>query len=308
MFSKLSLVASFASVLFFASIHGSQCNASSLSRANYWFAFGGSYTARGFDSHGTLPKPGNPLGNPAYPGKTVAGGTNYVDVLTTEFNRSLILTYDYAVSGATIDSSLVKLGNGSRPLTVQVDDFLQGAAKKPKSAPWTSDSALFSIFVGINDITGSYHNSGSNAAFNDVLMDAYFGQVQRLVSRFVSDAGARNFLFINIPPVERAPANLNNSAADRLLEKNTVIDYNNKLADKAKAFQAKYSGAKTWLWDSNGAMNNILDNYKKYGFTNITAWGGPGDFWGNNFHPCSKAQTILAKDIAEVVKGTRWFS
>ncbi|KAI1790391.1 fungal cellulose binding domain-containing protein [Ganoderma leucocontextum] len=303
MFSKLSLIASFASVLFFASIHGSQCNASSLSRANYWFAFGGSYTARGFDSHGTLPKPGNPLGNPAYPGKTVTGGANYVDVLTTELNRSLILTYDYAVSGATIDSSLVKLGKGSRtrPLTVQVSEFLEGAGKKPKTARWTSENALFSIFVGINDITGSYHKSGSNDKFNKVLMRAYFEQVDKL-------AGARNFLFINIPPIERAPANRKHSEADRLLEKNTVLDFNKKLAKKAKSFQAKHRGVKTWVWDSNGAINNILDNYKKHGFTDITKWGGPGDYWGNNFHPCSKAQTILAKDIAEVVKGTRWFS
>ncbi|KAI1787659.1 fungal cellulose binding domain-containing protein [Ganoderma leucocontextum] len=308
MLSKLSLVASLASVLFIAGAHGAQCNATSLSRANFWFVFGGSYTTVGFNANGTLPAPGNPLGNPAFPGKTVTGGTNYVDVLTTELNRSLTLTYDYAVSGATVDESIVKLGTGSRSLKVQIGDFLQGAGQKPKSAPWTRESALFSIFIGINDVLASYRNGGDRDAFNDVLMDAYFGQVQRLVSRLASDAGARNFLFIDVPPVERAPASLNNNATDRLLEKNTIIDYNSKLADRAKAFQAKYWGVKTWVWDSNGAINNILDNYEKYGFTNITSWGGPGDFWGNNYHPSSTAQTIMAKDIAAVVNGTRWFS
>ncbi|KAI1790393.1 fungal cellulose binding domain-containing protein [Ganoderma leucocontextum] len=301
MFSKFSLVTSLASVVLIAGIHGAECNATSLSSANFWFVFGDSYTTRGFNASSTVPAPGNPLGNPAYPGKTTTGGTNYVDVLTTELNKSLVLTYDFAVGGATINSSLVAPGHASRSLIIQTNDFLQGAGKKPKSAPWTSENALFSIWIGINDVGNSYQKGGDRNAFNNVLMDAYFEQVHRL-------AGARNFLFINVPPVERAPVNLNKSYDTRLLEKTTIIDYNIKLVDNANAFQAKYSGVKTWVWHSNGAFETILNNYKKYGFTNITAWGGAGDFWGNNYHPSSKAHTILAKDIAEVMKGTRWFS
>ncbi len=44
---------------------------------------------------------------------------------------------------------------------------------------------------------------------------------------------------------------------------------------------------KTWVWHSNGEFGTILDNYKKYGFTSVTTWGGAGDFWGNNYHPSS---------------------
>ena len=125
---------------------------------------GDSYTTRGFNASGTLPSPSNPLGNPAYPGKTTTGGTNYVDYLTMNLNSSLVLTYDYAVGGATINKSLVAPGHASRSLIIQTNDFLQGAGKKPKSAPWTSENALFSIWIGINDVGNSYQRSGDRKA------------------------------------------------------------------------------------------------------------------------------------------------
>ncbi|KAG6893700.1 hypothetical protein C0995_016339, partial [Termitomyces sp. Mi166 len=76
-------------------------------KANYWFSFGDSYTQTGFDPTLTLPTIGNPLGNPTYPGYTATGGENWVDYVTTEFNNSLLFTYNYAYGGATIDATLV---------------------------------------------------------------------------------------------------------------------------------------------------------------------------------------------------------
>ena len=49
-------------------------------------------------------------------------------------------------------------------LIIQTNDFLQGAGKKPKSAPWTSDNALFSIWIGINDVGNSYQRGGDRNA------------------------------------------------------------------------------------------------------------------------------------------------
>jgi hypothetical protein len=49
-------------------------------------------------------------------------------------------------------------------LIEQVDQFLAGAAKKPSTAPWTSKNALFSIWIGINDIGNSYYLEGDRAA------------------------------------------------------------------------------------------------------------------------------------------------
>lgn len=69
------------------------------------------------------------------------------------YNTSLVLTYNYAYGGATIDASLVAPYEPTvLSLTDQVGEFLDTAA----STPWTSGNALFSIWIGINDIGNRY--------------------------------------------------------------------------------------------------------------------------------------------------------
>ncbi len=126
---------------------------------------GDSYTQTGFNISGDVPAPGNPLGNPTYPGWTAVGGVNWVDVETVKYNKSLVLTYNYAYGGATINASLVQPYEPTvLSLIDQVDLFFQQAAGKPAFAPWTSENALFSVWIGINDIGNSYYQSGDRDA------------------------------------------------------------------------------------------------------------------------------------------------
>lgn len=126
---------------------------------------GDSYTQTGFDPTSTLPSAGNILGNPPYPGWTATGGENWVDYVASQNNKSLILTYNYAYGGATIDATLVQPYTPTvLSLTDQVNQFLNGAAKKPASTPWTSSNSLFSVFIGINDIGNSWYQTGDRNA------------------------------------------------------------------------------------------------------------------------------------------------
>jgi len=158
---------------------------------------GDSYTATGFNPAGTPPSSGNPLGNPAYPGATTTGGENWVDYLTTTFNKSEIFTYNYAYGGAIIDPAIVPTSDQIVCLSEQInDEFLLQIGNV---VGWTSENSLFSIFIGINDIGKTYRNGGDRNAsvlfssdihpilkplnrFSDTLLDAYFGLVQQLVS------------------------------------------------------------------------------------------------------------------------------
>ncbi len=88
---------------------------------------------------------------------------------------------------------------------------------------------------------------------------------------------------------------------------------------------------KAWIWDANVGFNNVLNDPKKYGFSDITSYGKTGDFWANSFHPSSasiscpgcsvslrqlivsafisaagKAHHIWAQDVAAVLKNTVW--
>ena len=99
-------------------------------------------------------------------GFTAVGGTNWIDVDTVQFNKSLILTFNYAYGGATINASLVAPYEPTvLSLGDQVNQFLTTAASKPSFAPWTSSNALFSFWIGINDIGNSYYQSGDRGAY-----------------------------------------------------------------------------------------------------------------------------------------------
>ncbi|KAK0446963.1 uncharacterized protein EV420DRAFT_1714429, partial [Desarmillaria tabescens] len=277
---------------------------------------GDSYTQTGFTTTGTVPAVGNPLGNPPYPGWTSTGGQNWVDYVTTVDNTSLVLTYNLASNsqlngqvrlltswaGATISADLVAPFDPTvLSLTDQVNQFLDSYAAKPSTTPWTSASTLFSVWIGINDIGNSYYLGGDRDAFSDTLLDAYFALVEKLVRRMV---GARNFLFLNVPPVDRSPLMLAQSTSSQALEKSVIAGFNSKLVARAAALEANYSCVKAWMWDSNAAFTAILDDPTSYGFQDATSYGdGDGLFWLNNLHPTSYAHAYFGQDVANVLGG-----
>ncbi|OCB85840.1 hypothetical protein A7U60_g7194 [Sanghuangporus baumii] len=235
----------------------------------------------GFDPTGELPSVGNPLGNPPYPGWTAVGGTNWIDLMTVEFNKSLVLTYNYAYGGATI------------------------GATKPSTGPWTSDNALFSFWIGINDIGNSYYQSGDRDAETD-FRTLSLTHTLHSFKRSSAAVGGRNFLFVNVPPIDRSPLMLQQSADARNLEKTGITGYNSKLAARATQLKANNTGVQTSVWDSNTAFTVILDNPTSFGFVDATSYGGTGSFWGNDYHPSSAANTIFGQNVSTVLSGTIW--
>ncbi|KAF7300043.1 CBM1 domain-containing protein [Mycena kentingensis (nom. inval.)] len=272
---------------------------------NFWFPFGDSYTSTSFNASSVLPNIHNPLGNPPFPGFTGGGGENYVGFDTMTFNGSVLFTYNYAYGGATINASLVKPFEPTvLSLGDQINEFLTGGvASKPATTPWTSDNALFSVWIGVNDMAGSYFQPGDRGA----------------------NVGARNFLFINVPRVDLSPLVIQQGASAQALLKSTIADFNSRLVTHAASFKAANAGTKTFIWDSNAVFTTILANPTQFGFVDATSFGAPNDFWGNNFHPgrteasllflhlalmvqlAAAAHKIFAQDIAKLMSGTLWF-
>ncbi|KAJ7595235.1 hypothetical protein C8J56DRAFT_774920 [Mycena floridula] len=269
----------------------------------YWFSFGDSYTQTGFVLNSTLPAVGNPLGNPPYPGFTATGGPNWIDFMTTTDNTSLTFTYNLAYGGATIDATLVTPFEPTvLSLTDQVNQFLTSLASKPASTPWTSANALFSVWIGVNDIGNSYYMSGDRAAFSDTLLNAYFALMQKLYN-----VGARNFLFLNVPPIDRSPLMLAQGTAATSLEASVIAGFNTKLTAKVAAFKAANSGVTTFIYDSNAEFTTILNNPTAFGFKDATSFGdGTGIFWGNNYHPSSAVHSYLGQGIGKLLANTIW--
>ncbi|KAJ6138662.1 hypothetical protein N7471_005148 [Penicillium samsonianum] len=74
----------------------------------YLFAFGDSYIQTEFTVDGTQPSTTNPTLGPG----TTSGGTNWIGYLTTLYNGSPVLSYIFAVGGATIETGCDIAGPG----------------------------------------------------------------------------------------------------------------------------------------------------------------------------------------------------
>ncbi|KAF8250070.1 hypothetical protein K440DRAFT_580807 [Wilcoxina mikolae CBS 423.85] len=290
-----------------------------LAGLKYFFAFGDSYTATSFNltDGSPLPTSGNPLGNPTYPGWTSSNGPNWIDYLTVQYNKSEVLTFDFAYGGATIDSALVAPWKPTvLSLKQQVEDLFLGVLQSRKSsiAPWKPENTLFLIWIGINDIGNTYGNN--NFTFHTTLLDEYFGLVNKLYA-----SGARNFLFIDVPPVDRSPLTTSQGAASAALEKTALADYNSKLLQRVIDLKKTKRGVWAKLFESSKVFNKILDHPTQYGFKNTTAYcdayvngtpewntfipecGEPVDkyFWLNNLHPTHLVHQTTAKELAKVL-------
>ncbi|KAJ1301611.1 hypothetical protein OPQ81_008859 [Rhizoctonia solani] len=230
----------------------------------YFFAFGDSYTTVGFNSWAPVPTDVNPLGS------TTAGGANWVGYLTTQYNQSKFWSFDYAVSGNEVSG-----------VSNQVNqDFLssQGAGNKPSYAPWIATNSLFSTFIGINDL-----NRGAPVA---ATIDRIFSLQETLYN-----TGARNFLFINVPPTNRCPFSNNNATLASL-----ISSWNTQLKASGEAFQAKHSDVAVFYYDSWSLYTKLLNNPTQYGFTDVTSTGG--SFWIDTIHPRTKVHQYMAEDLA----------
>lgn len=125
-----------------------------------------------------LPTYEQPLGVP-YPGDPWTDeGPNWVGHILSSHHPHLRI-YDYAQGGATISE-----------LSTQIRrKFL---ARHAKNVVWNTEDSLFVLWIGINDLAET-ENPVDPIKLLFQLMDELY------------DAGARNFLLIDCPPIHRTP-------------------------------------------------------------------------------------------------------
>ena len=221
---------------------------------------GDSYTQTGFNRSGIQPSPSNPLGNPPYPGWTASNGPNWVGYLTTKYNASLLQTFNLADGGATVDASLVAPW---KPTVLSLQDqvwsgfFPYYALGRPA---WTSADTLFAVWIGINDVGNSYYNGPAvTSVLNADIIAEYRGAVDGLYA-----AGGRNFVFLNVPPVERSPLILGQGQQAIDMEKADLAAFNGLVEEMAGAFKSENGDANVWIYDTNVVFGEVLDDPASY--------------------------------------------
>ncbi|KAL2882742.1 hypothetical protein SGCOL_001953 [Colletotrichum sp. CLE4] len=286
------------------------------------FVFGDSYSQTGFNTSLEAPNPANPLGNPSYPGWTSCNGPNWVDYLTVKHNASLLYTYNLAYGGATVDADLVKpYADTVLTLKDQVQTLFSNAYAAKTAPTWTGADSVFAFWIGVNDIGNSYWNGAdATSALNTKIVDVYQGLANELY-----EAGARNFVWLTTPPVDRTPMLLAENADAQKLCKDDVADFNGRINAMAKNVTT-WEGANSWVVDANGVFNGVLDNVAKFdstkGYKNTTGYcdaykdGTTAQdtlidsctypvneyFWLNTLHPTYPIHDAVAETVASALE------
>jgi len=281
------------------------------SDTKFLFTFGDSYTTDGFNISAGV--------NSIVPGFTSSNGPNWVNFLGGTFNVTNTQVFDLASGGATIDAALVPPFEPTvLSIVDQVTQFKNILASKPAGAKWQSNNSLFAFWIGINDVGNSFGwtNITQPDKFYTILLNRLTTQLEELY-----DSGARSFLFLTVPPTDRAPLFLQQGPAVVKKLHPLIANYNSQLATMVQRFQAEHRDInRATVFDSQPVFNTLLDNADALGFVNSTGFceayqnGTPqlttqiapcapvsSYFWLNSLHPLFTVHEILAHAISTVL-------
>ncbi|KFY33462.1 hypothetical protein V494_07603 [Pseudogymnoascus sp. VKM F-4513 (FW-928)] len=278
------------------------------------FIFGDSWSRIGFEVTKTQPSDSNPFGNT---GSTSSNGLNWVHYMTSTYNSSLFWTYDFALSGATIDGDIVT-GSTGRDVDGELNDgFLP--AYGSQEGFFDETNSLFVIWIGINDLVNSY--------LGDDVHPALFIRLRELVND-MHEAGARQFVFINAPPLERSPRVTGSSANATRVPAMTaaVADYNKRMLQLANAVNHDLAYTTVFHFDVYTLMDTVISRPSRFALTAgykdtlsyCSAYQDGTDevdtklddcefasneyLWLNNLHPTQPFHQLVAKKVTEDLK------
>jgi len=244
----------------------------------YWFAFGDSYSTTGFNLLGAQPSHANPEGNPTPPAfETTSIGPNYLIYLTSTYNKSSVLLYNLAESGAILpDPSVIGLPAQIPQAGFQQVQFLwlENYAST-LAVPWASHNSLFSFWFGINDmdaLVGQNNDVAASHMTADVA--AYKEQLE-----FVYARGGRNFLVLNVPPIDRTPGwSAFRNAADRMQLAGLIKSYNTALSNMVGDMKRAHADAHVFYYDAWTTFDAVITDPKSRaqtaGLGTTTGWCG----------------------------------
>lgn len=146
----------------------------------------------------------------------------------------------------------------------------------------------------MNDVGNAWYSS-SWPTLSQQIVNRYFEQVE-----IIYKAGGRNFAFLNVPPIQRAPVNLLDTAADQASIAAAVAHYNVLLQTASDAFPANNPGSTTIVVDTQNPFNVMLDNPTAYGAPNASCFNSDGTscLWWNNYHPGFEIQELVGDTVA----------
>ncbi|KAI1121171.1 hypothetical protein F5Y10DRAFT_288786 [Nemania abortiva] len=206
---------------------------------------------------------------------TASGGPNWVEYLTgcgLEPGETLprdcaIQLWDFAFAGADVSLEyLPQHHDFTVPLVNQTQQYLKWG--EPAIGKKIDKSkALVAFWIGINDINDS-------SKFTNVSFPAYYNQLIDVVFTQsvhpMYEIGYKNFLFINLPPLDRTVANV--ASATPLPNRTMIGWWGASLSRRGSMFAAEKKDVRAMIYDANMFLNGVLDDPSRYGIKNTTSY------------------------------------
>lgn len=177
--------------------------------------------------------------------------TQYPTYLSEHLNHSKIWVHNMAVAGTTIDDHVTP-GYISVDFSRNVERFLETYCTNntgrfvPRG--WSADNTLFSVLYGINDLCA---NTVSAAA-----LQATFQTYDRALHTLYL-AGARNFMLINLPPIDLSPPL---EGTERSVTGDSVRLYNKQIELSMQRLRHSHSDVTMFSLDVNRLIRQVIQN------------------------------------------------
>jgi phospholipase/lecithinase/hemolysin len=187
---------------------------------------------------------------------------------------------------------------------------------------WEPSTTLFAIWIGINDVGNSY---AATASGNTTVYKAILSEYASLVNQLYI-TGARNFLFLNVPPVDRSPLTASSGPSAQALEASRITLFNSGVTKLARNLAHENKQNNVFLYDAHTLFEEALDNPQHFPQTALyrnttdfcfdyengtvamdtfnASCGYPVNqyFWLNSLHPTYPMHDLLASKVAMELK------
>ncbi|KAI0721952.1 hypothetical protein C8T65DRAFT_565188, partial [Cerioporus squamosus] len=109
-------------------------------------------------------------------------------------------------------------------------------------------------------------------------------------------AGARNFIFMDVIPMDRTPGAQDTDSEDTMSSR--VEAWNEALRTRVAEFANSASQASVFLWLTHATLTEILDDPEQFGYTADDVTDEGGGIWLDDIHATSSVHKILAERFA----------
>ncbi|PBK66961.1 hypothetical protein ARMSODRAFT_889765, partial [Armillaria solidipes] len=165
----------------------------------------------------------------------------------------------------------------------------------PKKSPSNSDvptldptKTIYVLYLGINGCGGT--------SFDELesIVEALLGAVHDLYIK----AGARTFVLVDVPPIDRSPGALDSS--DEMQDR--VETWNDLLRERASEFATSSPQAMVFVFSSHKVLTDMLDDPLEYGFGENDLDNEGGAIWEDVLHLTPAVHVILAGRLLASLK------